>query len=359
MKTSVLFISIAVLLFAINFNFPLIKEKKHHYITTFTGVPIEKAKSNENQGVLSTPSLHKNTPKTSKTVLNTKENYILPIDEQILVIGKNSEESEEVVSANEVAFNILDELSIQRQAYLEYDLFGLEDFTSVSRSINDGVSMGGKIIKLRYEWSHQVEKISISELKKGINIIRFHILKQANYHYKIKNARIRFAEKINNERKIIVNLPTDISHYGEYFYINGYVQTNDETPYTLYANNTPLYVFNHHFDDVLALPNNDDATIELKAVFDDGFVCSTNVNFNKNKQYHYLFNDKWIVPIYKIIWEPLNENKLNFKGLSLFSEENTVKEKMNITVMGLRNEDMPLLDANMVNVTAQYTGYRC
>jgi hypothetical protein len=32
---------------------------------------------------------------------------------------------------------------------------------------------------------------------------------------------------------------------------------------------------------------------------------------------------------------------------------------MNITVMGLRNEDMPLLDANMVNVTAQYTGYRC
>ncbi len=201
----------------------MIKEKKHHYITTFTGVPIEKAKSNENQGVLSTPSLHKNTPKTSKTVLNTKENYILPIDEQILVIGKNSEESEEVVSANEVAFNILDELSIQRQAYLEYDLFGLEDFTSVSRSINDGVSMGGKIIKLRYEWSHQVEKISISELKKGINIIRFHILKQANYHYKIKNARIRFAEKINNERKIIVNLPTDISHYGEYFYINGYV----------------------------------------------------------------------------------------------------------------------------------------
>jgi hypothetical protein len=58
-------------------------------------------------------------------------------------------------------------------------------------------------------------------------------------------------------------------------------QTNDETPYTLYANNTPLYVFNHHFDDVLALPNNDDATIELKAVFDDGFVCSTNVNFKK------------------------------------------------------------------------------
>jgi len=360
MKVNFLFIAVIVLFFSISFSFIPTRQQKQHYITTFSRVSYEKAISNENhEASTSSLLLVKNSSKAPTIVSNTTGNYILPIEDRILVIGKNFGGSEEEVATNEVVFNIIGELPRERQAYLEYDLFGLEDFTCVSRSINEGISIGGKVVKLKYEWSHQVEKIRISELKKGLNIIRFHVPEQANFHYKIKNVRIRFGEKINNERKIILNLPSDTSHYGEYFYVSGYVQTNDETPYTLYANDIPVYVYNHHFDEVFDFSDNNDATVELKAVFEDGFVYATKIKFSKNKEYHYLFNDKWMVPIFRTRWEPLKENKLTFSGLTLFSEENSVKRGINITVLGLRNVDMPLLDPNMINVTAHYAGYRC
>ncbi len=359
MKISVIFISIAILLLALNFNLPLVKDKKKHYITTFTGVPVENTLNQEADNVSPTGTTGLNSPVLSNSGSGKKESYILPTKEQILVIGKNAGENNEVGTANEVTFNIKEELPKQRQAYLEYDLFGFEDFTCVSHSINDLVSMGGKIIRLRNEWTHQAEKIDVSDLKQGNNIIRFHIPEQAHYRYKVKNVRIRFAGKINNGRQIIVNLPSDASHYGEYFYLNGYIQTEDTVSYSLFANEKPVYVFDNHFDEIVSFTNKDNPVVELKAVFNDGYVCSAKVNFSENKQYHFLSNESWVVPVYRGIIEPFSVNKFNFNGISLFTEENAVKEKKNLTIMGLRNEDMPMLDAGMVNVTADYKGFRC
>ncbi len=353
MKISVIFISIAILFLALNFNLPLVKDKKQHYITTYTGVPVENTLNQEADNVSPTGTTGLDLPVLSNSGLGKKESYILPTKEQILVIGINAGEN------NEVTFNIKDELPKQRQAYLEYDLFGFEDFTCVCHSINDLVSMGGKIIRLRNEWTHQAEKIDASVLKQGNNIIRFHIPKQAHYRYKVKNVRIRFAEKINNGRQIIVNLPSDASHYGEYFYLNGYIQTNDTVSYSLFANEKPVYVFDNHFDEIISFTNQDNPEVELKAVFNDGYVCSAKVNFGENKQYHFISNESWVVPVYRGVIEPLSVNKFNFNGISLFTEEKTVKEKKNLTIMGLRNEDMPLLDAGLVNVTANYRGFRC
>ncbi len=169
MKISVIFISIAILFLALNFNLPLVKDKKQHYITTYTGVPVENTLNQEADNVSPTGTTGLDLPVLSNSGLGKKESYILPTKEQILVIGINAGEN------NEVTFNIKDELPKQRQAYLEYDLFGFEDFTCVCHSINDLVSMGGKIIRLRNEWTHQAEKIDASVLKQGNNIIRFHI----------------------------------------------------------------------------------------------------------------------------------------------------------------------------------------
>lgn len=117
-------------------------------------------------------------------------------------------------------------------AWLEYELYGLEDFTSVSRGINDQISFGGLLVKKNQEWNPQKEEIKLSELKKGINIIRFTVPEKANYNYKVKNVRIRVAtqnDKTNNDRKLVVNQPTTSYFHKNIGYVRGYVEGRGAT----------------------------------------------------------------------------------------------------------------------------------
>src|SRR3989337_3634821 len=57
--------------------------------------------------------------------------------------------------------------------WLVYDLEGVQAHTSVSRSINDQLSVGGCLIKRRRGWSTAREQVSTAWLKQGDNIVRF------------------------------------------------------------------------------------------------------------------------------------------------------------------------------------------
>ncbi|WP_346984945.1 hypothetical protein [Chryseobacterium sp. POE27] len=83
------------------------------------------------------------------------------------------------------------------KAYLVYDLFGLDSYNSVSRSINKNIAFGGNIIVASSKWSTQKEEISLNSLEKGKNTILF-TSSLNGVKYKVKNVKIIFENNLKS-----------------------------------------------------------------------------------------------------------------------------------------------------------------
>ena len=146
-------------------------------------------------------------------------------------------------------------LNSQSEIYLEYDLYGVEDNTQVSRSINDQPVFGGYFVKQNNGWSRQSELINPDLLRQGINTIRFSIAENAKYSYTVKNVKFRIVESGSfdeeppkaivsrskkkeeiqiagaglkeSDRRLIVNQPTTAYYYRRFGYIQGFVTGKD------------------------------------------------------------------------------------------------------------------------------------
>src|SRR5579872_3389380 len=79
------------------------------------------------------------------------------------------------------------------RVWLSYDLDGVQDYTAVSRSINDQLAVGGYFVRKRQGWEHQRERVSASWLRQGDNVIRFSLPAGAAYGYRVKNLAIEVA----------------------------------------------------------------------------------------------------------------------------------------------------------------------
>ena len=51
------------------------------------------------------------------------------------------------------------------RVWLSYDLDGVQDYTAVSRSINDQLAVGGYFVRKRSGWEHQRERVSATWLR--------------------------------------------------------------------------------------------------------------------------------------------------------------------------------------------------
>ena len=82
-------------------------------------------------------------------------------------------------------------LTGKETVWLEYELKGIQDFTGISRSINDQLAVGGYLVKKTNEWIVQKELVNPDDLKFGDNIIRFTLPENVDYCYQIRNLGIR------------------------------------------------------------------------------------------------------------------------------------------------------------------------
>ncbi|HPB02791.1 MAG TPA: hypothetical protein PLZ67_07535, partial [Bacteroidales bacterium] len=168
-----------------------------------------------------------------------------------------------------------------RQAWLEYDLYGAEDFTSVSRAINDQVAVGGAFVKLSQEWSVQREKIDASQLHKGDNIVRFSIPGDKDFNYIVKNVRIRFDESVDISRRIVLNQPMSKSYYNRYGYISGFVSGSGSENAKIFANGKPVRANQAVFEGIVdqITSGGSDWKAVITAVFEDGQIISDTAGF--------------------------------------------------------------------------------
>ncbi|WP_326981648.1 SpvB/TcaC N-terminal domain-containing protein [Chryseobacterium sp. MYb264] len=111
-------------------------------------------------------------------------------------IGTDAEHPVDHVYDNIFHILVDDKINVGSQFILEYDLYGITSYDSVSKVINDDLAKGGgKDIEHNKVWTHQYEPLRQESIKKGMNTIIFTIPDHAQYSYKVKNVRISVSDK--------------------------------------------------------------------------------------------------------------------------------------------------------------------
>ncbi|NAW50576.1 hypothetical protein GNY06_03975, partial [Elizabethkingia argentiflava] len=112
------------------------------------------------------------------------------------IIGKDSHHPIDQVNDNIFTVEIDKQENFSGVAWLEYELYGVQDAGGISKSINDGLSYGGGSIKHAPTWSLQREVVDASLLKSGTNTILFTISPEAHYTYKIRHLQIKLGRSL-------------------------------------------------------------------------------------------------------------------------------------------------------------------
>ncbi|PKP02145.1 MAG: hypothetical protein CVU11_12945, partial [Bacteroidetes bacterium HGW-Bacteroidetes-6] len=248
-----------------------------------------------------------------------------------------------------------------RQAYLEYELYGVEDFSSVCRSINDEVSVGGAFVKLSNEWKTQTEKISANQLRQGENKVRFSIPGDNEFGYFVKNVRIRFGESVSETRQVVVNQPESRNYYNNAGYVSGYISGTGSEDAQIYAGGKPIRLHDGVFEGIVekSFDSMQDWQTEIRVVFADGEVIRKTVEFRNPTGSDFTNRLEVSVPHSVAYANPRMPVSMNLQGFSLQGGVGSVVSNVELSVTGLRQQDMPLPGTGMINVTAGSDGYRC
>jgi RHS repeat-associated protein len=262
---------------------------------------------------------------------------------------------------NEFHVLIDQNINTNQQAYLEYELYGVKDFTSVCKGINDDISTGAMFVKISNAWSTQSEKIPVSELITGDNIIRFSVPANCDFGYMVKNVHIRLEDNSNNDRKLVVNQPTQHYYYKKFGYISGFVSGKGSEKAKLYANGKPIRTYNSLFEGRIekSQDTNESWQAEITAVFEDGQQISTNIEFDKPSFWDYTGEYSPEIPYGEKEISQTSAFNLSVSGFLLEGVQGSITKNEKLSVTGLRAEDMALMGSSMINVTGGSKGFRC
>ncbi|MBD3906414.1 hypothetical protein NAL32_19760 [Chryseobacterium sp. Ch-15] len=261
------------------------------------------------------------------------------------LIGEFSEEESDNPADNFFTISIPEIKSPSSKAFLQYELFGLENYHSVSRSINKNLAFGGNIIIPSNKWSTQKEPISITSLQRGKNSILF-TSSVNGIKYKVKNVKIVF-EKTDYTTDDISALLS-----GNQLYVKGVQNYSDLN--SLQINNKTVTKTNSEFETVVNLSEE-----EKKK----GFV--TVINGTQSREYKIpksinsfkTIGDEKFSPVTFEIGKETELTK-NYEGTVINIEKNSVLETATVQVLKLRKKDYPAITGEIKNMTSNLYAYR-
>jgi len=263
------------------------------------------------------------------------------------VIGEFSEEERDNVSDNFFTITLPELKSQNVRAFLQYDLFGLNSYQSVSRSINKNIAFGGEIIVPGNTWTSQKEEISLQSLIEGKNSILF----TSSYNgvkYKVKNVKIIFEKSDTSEQSIHV-VSTLLSENS--LYVKGIEKLGVNN---VNINQTSFPSLRGEYEATLQLSEEDK---------NKGFVSvatSTGVQ-------------KYIIPKSTTAFKVLKEEKFNplqisiskdseykeqYQDATISIDENSVSGAGQIEILKLRKKDFPAVSGEIKSLTSNAYAYR-
>lgn len=240
--------------------------------------------------------------------------------------------------------------------WLEYELDGVEDHTSVARSINDHRAVGGHLVKKRRGWALQQERIDGTWLLPGDNVIRFTMPMGASHSYRVRNLKITVTANSGGNENIVINQPSK-NYYNKTAYIKGFLPENNKENTQLKIGGKYVPVFKGEFESEVAMINSD-CNVEVELIHSDGTTQCESLSYERMEgaDFHFAINSA-IFYVERFIRKSKTDSvSLQGANLKLVSGALTTSSFLSITA--LRDIDIPALDAGMVNVTATHSGYR-
>ena len=331
--------------------------------------------ASSNSGVTQTPAsktipinpllLAKNYTRSKKinqistdNIIFNNANLIVNADINEGTIGVTNTAPLDDVKDNLFKFYINNLPKTSHKAYLTYDLFGIQDYQGVSRSINDRPATGGYMVKKQTGWTKQREEINSEWLKRGENKLMFSIPEGAKYQYQIKNVQLEF--DINStSTSLVLNTPTIIYSKDNTIYIKGFLKNfNQNTQVSI--NETQLSVFDGEFEGFFKLTEETRKKkhVMLTASDSNGLLGQEIIQLENVLEADNIFgreeNNK---KISSFVTEKTTTIITNEQAVIRINDSALATAK-EISVVKLRNIDIPPMSSGLVNVTAGQRAYR-
>lgn len=272
-------------------------------------------------------------------------------------IGKTSQNPTDDPDDNLFKFNIANDLPATATVFLTYDLYGVQDFNAVGRSINQRRATGGYLVKQQAGWSSQREQIDADWLKAGENHVLFSIPAGGNYQYSVRNVKIEISTT-RSQTNLIINRPANAYTKDNQFYVKGFVR-NAKPGLRLELENQPLHVNDGEYEGFLALSE----TVKnrkfavLRAFDETGLLGQELVFLDILLEADQKFNREAIPDSGIRTFSEYESGLLQIENASIQVGQDAVCNPAELSVTRLRSIDMAPMGPGMVNVT-KGEGYR-
>ncbi|MGD9492360.1 MAG: SpvB/TcaC N-terminal domain-containing protein [Bacteroidales bacterium] len=279
-------------------------------------------------------------------------------DSRERVVGFINEEAQ--ISGEVIKVWVNDFVDENSTVLLEYDLFGVSDFSSVCKSVNDQLSTGGCFVKKNEEWTSQSELINPKEIRQGMNIIRFNISQDAKFHYRIKNVRLT-VNAGTAERNIFINQSKPEYYNGKFAYIQGFTAGNGSENATIRIDGKTIMSNNGVFEGVVERTDKEGCgswSTWIEAEYADGEKLRKEIRFEESVDCDYIFPLNVQNPTTYSACMPGSRIEFRHDGVVLSGIENTINAPTTISATTLRNQDIAPMNEGLVNVTGFGKGYR-
>ena len=241
-----------------------------------------------------------------------------------------------------------------KEIILRYDVFGVENASGISRSINEGVSKGGYFVQKNNRWQTFEEYISIQELKEGTNRILFTVPEHTVLKYKVKNLRLAVYEK--GIQPLVTFLDGNILYTQDNrSYLKGTVASADAL---LFLNDRPVMLKNNQFE--MLLDNvKEMSEIKIKLQNQAGTVLYENRHtIAQKKEVSHKISYTAAEAVHKIAARAEGQYRFNLEEVDLSIRDKDYEKAASITVQKLRNTDIAPLGTNIINVTKNKAAFR-
>ncbi|WP_396156858.1 SpvB/TcaC N-terminal domain-containing protein [Flavobacterium sp.] len=312
-----------------------------------------------------TPNIIQSNPKSklySSNSLNDKL-FSFQVDSDIKegTIGVSNTNPLDDAKDNLFKFYIKDIPTQNFKTYLTYDLFGVQDFNAVSRSINDRPATGGYIVKNQKGWTSQREEINLNWLRVGENKILFGIPKGSNYQYQIKNVKLEFGITKGSEgvSSLILNAPSLNYSKDNQLYIKGFLK-NYNSDVKVYAEDTPLNSVDGEYEGFLKLTDaiKNRKFVMVKAFDSKGLLGQELLSLDNLIEADKVFIiEESFKPVVSFV-KARTSSVIKTEGASLKINDSALIDDKEISISKIRTIDIAPMSSGLVNVTQGGYGFR-
>lgn len=261
------------------------------------------------------------------------------------IIGEFSDDESDDATDNFFTIHLPEVKNQNVAAYLEYELFGLDSYQSVSRSINRNVAFGGDIIVPGNKWSAQKEEISLNSLHQGKNTILF-TSSLNGIKYRVKNVKIVLEKNLNPQNGISTLLSED------HLYVKG--SDSHWGSQAVNINGQMVEPSRGEFETLVKLSDEDKKRGFVSVT---SSVGTTQYPLSQSVPSFKIVNEARFAPFMVNVLKDSEYNE-KYENATVSIEKNSVTESGQVEILKLRKKDYPSVAGEIKNLSVNAAAYR-